>query len=764
MKKTRLVVWLATLAGAAGGIAAQTPGPTAVPTPLPTPWVVGAPEILINATATGNQKAPSVAAGADHGFVVAWTSEAQDGSSDNVFARRFDSAGVPIGGEFQVNTTTSSLQNDAAVASDSAGNFVVVWTSYTDAGGGSDAFARRFDSGGAPLGGEFRVNTYTTAYQLQPRIAMNQDGFVVVWTSTPFVLQPGQDGDQGGIYAQRYSVNGVPFGGEFRVNTYTTASQRAPTIGMDGLGRFMVVWESDGQDGDLGGIFGQEFDASAVPVGGEIPINTFTTGDQFLPDVAYTGDFAVVWTGTEQGGSSTDVFTRVFGNEAPEVRVNTHTTGSQAVARVGLDLSYPRRGYVVVWESVGQDDPTDTGSAGVFAQRFRNAPFQSDQFTLTQPARRGPEYRINTTTAGNQAAPALAMRPDGSFVVAWESEGLDGSGTAVVARPFHFPQAAPMTVDQSPSAGTSNLNGVLEAGERVIANPSWRHPEPGAAPLPLTGSAANLIVPPGPVYTIHDPNADYGMITADATNDCVSATGNCYELEVSGSRPAAHWDATFDENPASSTPIGSSLTKTWALHVGGSFNDVPQDAFYPFIENLFHNRITAGGACGADSYCGEEGVLRKQMAVFLMKIAFGPDFVPAPATGTVFADVPAADPFAPWIEELERQQVTGGCTAPPPPALPTFCPDAVVNRQQMAVFLIKTLWGQNIFGDSCSGYFEDVPCPGPFAGYIEVLHAFGIAAGCQANPPLFCPTDQTKRKQMAAFLVKTFKLNLYGPD
>ncbi len=30
--------------------------------------------------------------------------------------------------------------------------------------------------------------------------------------------------------------------------------------------------------------------------------------------------------------------------------------------------------------------------------------------------------------------------------------------------------------------------------------------------------------------------------------------------------------------------------------------------------------------------------------------------------------------------------------------------------------------------------------------------------------PHHCPTDPTKRKQMAAFLVKTFGLELYGPD
>src|SRR4030095_10979941 len=91
----------------------------------------------------------------------------------------------------------------------------------------------------------------------------------------------------------------------------------------------------------------------------------------------------------------------------------------------------------------------------------------------------------------------------------------------------------------------------------------------------------------------------------------------CYEIPLSAPRPAPHWDATFDEHPASAGPPGTQ-TKTWALHVGGSFPDVPQDAFYPYIENLFHNGVTAGGGCGPGLYCGEDLVLRQQMAVFLL--------------------------------------------------------------------------------------------------------------------------------------------------
>ena len=48
-------------------------------------------------------------------------------------------------------------------------------------------------------------------------------------------------------------------GGEFQVNTYTTSSQSGPSVAMDGAGNFVVVWQSSGQDGSSGGVFGQRF-------------------------------------------------------------------------------------------------------------------------------------------------------------------------------------------------------------------------------------------------------------------------------------------------------------------------------------------------------------------------------------------------------------------------------------------------------------------------------------------------------------------------
>jgi hypothetical protein len=51
----------------------------------------------------------------------------RDGSSQGIFARRFDSTGTPLAVEFQVNSSTIGAQFGPAIAAAGNGSFVVVW-------------------------------------------------------------------------------------------------------------------------------------------------------------------------------------------------------------------------------------------------------------------------------------------------------------------------------------------------------------------------------------------------------------------------------------------------------------------------------------------------------------------------------------------------------------------------------------------------------------------------------------------------------------
>jgi hypothetical protein len=116
----------------------------------------------------------------------------------------------------------------------------------------------------------------------------------------------------------------------------------------------------------------------------------------------------------------------------------------------------------------------------------------------------------------------------------------------------------------------------------------------------------------------------------------------------------------------------------------GVFPDVPcPGPFTDWVEQLAVEGVTAG--CGGGDYCPLSFVTRAQMAVFLLKTKEGSSYAPPPAGG-IFGDVPAADAFAPWIEELYNRQVTGGCQTLPL----LYCPSNPNTRGQMAVFLTKT--------------------------------------------------------------------------
>jgi len=252
------------------------------------------PEFRVNTHTTNSQRNLSVAADAAGNFVVVWDSNNQVAPGySGVFGQRYASSGTPIGPEFRVNTYTSGGPAYPSVAADPlSGNFVVVWSSWQD-GSTVGIVGQRYASSGTPLGPEFPVNTFTTNAQHFPSVAADIVGnFVVVWRSQL------QDGSDDGVFGQRYASSGAPVGPEFRVNTYTTGGQDGQFVAADSAGNFVVVWQSRLQDGSGSGVFGQRYASSGAPDGPEFRVNTHTTDYQIGPSVAAadsSGSFVVVW-------------------------------------------------------------------------------------------------------------------------------------------------------------------------------------------------------------------------------------------------------------------------------------------------------------------------------------------------------------------------------------------------------------------------------------------------------------------------------------
>jgi len=361
-------------------------------------------ETLVN-SANGNPQTDSdIAFAADGSYVVVWESPFQDGDGEGIYMQRFDASGVALGVETLVNTETADNQQDAAIAMDDAGNYVVVWQSFgQDKNNTQGIFGQRFDANGVAQGLEFQVSTTTGGDQFNADVAMDADGdFVVVWAGNGI-------GDSDGIFLQRYNAAGVAQGGETLVNTTTGFNNILPAVALDDAGNFVVAWLSGGLDGDSWGVYAQRFDASGAFQSAEFKVNTTTAGIQYDASVAMDadGDFVIVWRGNGLG-DSLGIFLQRYDAagvaQGGETLVNTTTADTQNEPSVGMDNA---GNFVVAWKSNLQD-----GSfAGIYAQKF-------DAAGATQ----GGEFLVNTTTDLAQSTPTVAMH-DAGFAVIWQGNG-----------------------------------------------------------------------------------------------------------------------------------------------------------------------------------------------------------------------------------------------------------------------------------------------------------------------------------------------------
>jgi hypothetical protein len=235
-----------------------------------------------------------------------------------VVARRYDSAANPLGEAFRVNSITTGSHITPVVAASPGGAFVVAWMNVELPSGDAYVAARRYDSAGTPEGDQFQVDAGAAGVGFGPGVSIAPNGeLVVVWVS--------DDGDGYGIFGQRYDDAGAPIGGAFQVNTYTTAMQtlahafhglpRSRPVAHDGAGRFLIAWASVDQDGDEHGIFGRCYTSDGIPDGPEMQINSYATGAQHVPQVASAanGEFMVIWESAEQDGSGAGIFGQRLG-------------------------------------------------------------------------------------------------------------------------------------------------------------------------------------------------------------------------------------------------------------------------------------------------------------------------------------------------------------------------------------------------------------------------------------------------------------------
>ncbi len=265
------------------------------------------PEILLHPN--GGQ--PDISLLPDGRFVASW----QTGTGDHrgIIARSFAADGTPISPELMLSDPNTSDFDASAVATTSTGNFIVIWNREVLSGFGSKkVFGARYSIDGTLLTSQFVVHSTPATSGLRKGSAdvdaTPSGNFVVVWASQ------GLDGDKLGIFARRFNANALPLGDDFQVNTYTTGDQAQPSVQLSDDGSFFVTWQSDGQDGDGLGIFGRTFGPDGQPTSGEFAINDLTANAQSHPAVGGNGkgDYLVVWEDFFSDGALLGIFGQPF--------------------------------------------------------------------------------------------------------------------------------------------------------------------------------------------------------------------------------------------------------------------------------------------------------------------------------------------------------------------------------------------------------------------------------------------------------------------
>ncbi|MCL4740768.1 MAG: dockerin type I repeat-containing protein [Phycisphaerales bacterium] len=229
---------------------------------------------------------------------------------------------------------------------------------------------------------------------------------------------------------------------EWRASTYTSSAQTDAALAVMEGGGSLVVWTSRRQQVGSYGVYGQRFDGAGVAIGEETQINLWTRSHQFAPDAAATRDGGawVVWQSHGQDGHAGSIIARRFGPGfvgGEEILVNETWRGEQASPVIA---ARPDGSAIVAWESVEPGAP----------RRVTARLLGADGAPL------GPEFIVARSDDGAQTTPAVAVREDGSFAIAWTAfEGPPMLPAGVRVRAFDpegIALGTPSAVTAAPAA------------------------------------------------------------------------------------------------------------------------------------------------------------------------------------------------------------------------------------------------------------------------------------------------------------------------
>ncbi|MCA9149816.1 MAG: DUF4347 domain-containing protein, partial [Planctomycetales bacterium] len=307
-----------------------------------------------------------------------------------------------------VNVYATSDQIDPAIASFADGGYVVVWVSNGQDGSGYGIYGQRYHADGTTNGGQFLVTSETTDAETNPSVSTFSDGgFVVAW-------QDQTSGAYAWTEARIFNSDSTAATSEFKVSPGTDGNGEGyqPAVQTVDDSHFMVVWANE-TGGTTYEVTGNLYDRAGTSVSGQFVIGSLVSGTGlFGAQTEITqlddGGLAVVW--RTHNGTTTGVRARVV-NADGSMRSSELVLAGDNVADIA---SLEGGGFVVTYDSSGMLKASVYDASG----------------NLTVAA-----FDVNTTVSAARYESTVS-RSDAGFVVVWESDNGDGSGTAILAQRF----------------------------------------------------------------------------------------------------------------------------------------------------------------------------------------------------------------------------------------------------------------------------------------------------------------------------------------
>jgi hypothetical protein len=181
------------------------------------------------------------------------------------------------------------------------------------------------------------------------------------------------------------------------------------------------------------------------------------------------------------------------------------------------------------------------------------------------------------------------------------------------------------------------------------------------------------------------------------------------------------------------------------------FSDVPESHWADdYINTLYYNGVATG--YGDGTYRPLTQVNRAQMAIFIIRALYGDNF--SYGSTPYFPDVPDTHWAFKYIQRMYEEGIATGYGDG------TYGPSIQVNRAQMAIFIIRALYGDD-FSYGSTPYFPDVPDTHWAFKYIQKMNEEGIATGY--GDGTYRPSNVVNRAQMAIFITRGFLIFIIQP-